>query len=745
MRAEDILRELTLEEKCSLLSGKDFWNTKSLIRFGIKEVMMTDGPHGLRKQAIDSSEVELEESVPATCFPSGAALASTWNKKLIERAAEAIAEECLENDVDMLLGPAVNIKRSPLCGRNFEYYSEDPVISSKIAKHFIKGVQSKGVSACIKHFAANNQEYRRLTTDVIVDERALREIYLKSFEEAIKEGKPDAVMCAYNKINGTYASDNKYLLNDILRQEWGFEGVVISDWGAVNDRVDALIAGLDIEMPSSYGVNDKRVYEAIKKGEVSEEELDKVVLRILNFILKHQEKTDKIKVDKEKHHQLACEVAKEAIVLLKNEDNILPLDMSKKIAVIGEFAKKSRYQGGGSSHVNPTKIENAYDNILKYSNSVKYSDGFIVDSDEINENLLKEAVEVSKEADIVVLFLGLPERYESEGFDRVDMKLPNNQNILVEKILEVNKNVVVVLSIGSPVEMPWAKSVKGILNGYLLGQAGGSAIASILFGESSPSGKLSETFPIELDDNPSYLDFPGSNDIVKYGEGIFVGYRYYDFKNMNVLFPFGHGLSYTKFEYTNLSTNKDTYNEDEDINVVVKIKNTGNIKAKEVIQVYVQCVNSKVIRPIKELKAFEKVELDIGEEKEVLIKLNGNEFSYFNEKLGKFYVEEGEYEILVGSSSRDIRLEKRIKIEKVKEEKQRFHLNSTIQDVIKTEMGKKLLKDLVKEIGKADEDNVQQKMMKEFYLNLPLRGLLYYSDGKYDLEKLEKLIEVLNS
>lgn len=434
-----------------------------------------------------------------------------------------------------------------------------------------------------------------------------------------------------------------------------------------------------------------------------------MVLRILNFILKHQEKTDKIKVDKEKHHQLACEVAKEAIVLLKNEDNILPLNMSKKIAVIGEFAKKSRYQGGGSSHVNPTKIENAYDNILKYSNNVKYSDGFIVDSDEINENLLKEAVEVSKEADIVVLFLGLPERYESEGFDRVDMKLPNNQNILVEKILEVNKNVVVVLSIGSPVEMPWAKSVKGILNGYLLGQAGGSAIASILFGESSPSGKLSETFPIKLEDNPSYLDFPGSNDIVKYGEGIFVGYRYYDFKNMNVLFPFGHGLSYTKFEYTNLSTNKDTYNEDEDINVVVKLKNIGNIKAKEVIQVYVQCVNSKVIRPIKELKAFEKVELDIGEEKEVLIKLNGNEFSYFNEKLGKFYVEEGEYEILVGSSSRDIRLEKRIKIEKVKEEKQRFNLNSTIQDVIKTEMGKKLLKDLVIEIGKADEDNVQQK------------------------------------
>lgn len=745
MKVEEILKELTLEEKCSLLSGKDFWNLKPLERFGIKEVMMTDGPHGLRKQASDSSEVELEESVPATCFPSGAALASTWNKKLIERAAEAIAEECLENDVDMLLGPAVNIKRSPLCGRNFEYYSEDPVLSTKIAKHFIMGIQNKGVSACIKHFAANNQEYRRLTTDVQVDERALREIYLKSFEEAIKEGKPDAVMCAYNKINGEYASDNKYLLNDILREEWGFEGVVISDWGAVNDRINALLAGLDIEMPSSYGVNDKRVYEAVKDGEITEKELDKVVLRILNFILKHQNKDNEIKVDKEKHHQLACEVAKEAVVLLKNEYEILPIDKNKKIAIIGEFAKKPRFQGGGSSHVNPTKIENAYDNILKYSNNVKYADGFKIDSNDIDEELLNEAISLAKDTDIVVLFLGLPERYESEGYDRLDMKLPNNQNLLVEKILEVNKNVVVVLSIGSPVEMPWAESVKAILNGYLLGQAGGSAIASILFGEVSPSGKLSETFPIKLEDNPSYLDFPGSNDIVKYGEGIFVGYRYYDYKNINVLFPFGHGLSYTKFDYVNLSTDKDRYKEDEDINIVVRLKNTGKYKAKEVIELYVQCLNSKVIRPIKELKAFEKVELEVGEEKEISIKLNCKDLSYFNEKFDKFYVEEGEYKILIGTSSRDIKLQKRIYIEKVNKEKQKFNLNSTIQDVINTEVGKKLLSDLNDEIEKIDENNVQQKMMREFYLNLPLRGLLYFSGGKFDLHSLNKLIEILNS
>lgn len=745
MKAEEILKQLTLEEKCSLLSGKDFWNTKPLQRFGIREIMMTDGPHGLRKQVIDSSEVALEESVLATCFPSGAALASTWNKELIEMAAEAIAEECIENDVDVLLGPAVNIKRSPLCGRNFEYYSEDPVLSSKIAKHFIKGIQNKGVSSCIKHFAANNQEYRRLTTDVKVDERALREIYLKSFEEAIKDGKPDSVMCAYNKINGTYASDNKYLLKDILRQEWVFEGVVISDWGAVNDRIKAVLAGLDIEMPSSYGINDKRVYEAIKNAEISEEDLDKVVLRILKFILKHQQKSKQVKVDKEKHHQLACDMAKEAVVLLKNEDKILPINKNKNIAIIGEFAKKPRFQGGGSSHVNPTKIENALDNILKHTNNIKYSDGFSIDCDEINENLINDAVDVAKEADIVVLFLGLPEKYESEGFDRENMKLPSNQNLLIDKILEVNKNVVVVLSIGSPVEMPWAKKVKGILNGYLLGQAGGSAIASILFGEVSPSGKLSETFPIKLEDNPSYLDFPGSNDIVKYGESIFVGYRYYDFKNMDVLFPFGHGLGYTDFEYIDISTDRDVYSEDEEINVVVKIKNIGNFKAKEVIQVYSHNVNSKVIRPFKELKAFEKVELDVGEEKEVTIKLKTSEFSYFNEDKGRFYVEEGEYDILVGSSSRDIRLEKRIKIKKVAEEKQKYHLNSTIQDIIKTEESKRLLYELLGEIENADENNVQQKMMKEFYLNLPLRGLLYYSGGKFDLQSLNKLIEMLNS
>ncbi|CDF57462.1 beta-glucosidase [Thermobrachium celere] len=744
MNIDEIMNELTLEEKCSLLSGADFWNLKSIERLGIRKIMMTDGPHGLRKQDMDASEIGLEKSVPATCFPSGAALASTWNKNLIKEVGKAIAKECLDNDVDVLLGPAVNIKRSPLCGRNFEYYSEDPVLSSKIAKYFIKGVQSQGVSACIKHFAANNQEFRRLTTDVRVDERAFREIYLKSFEEAIKEAKPDCVMCAYNKINGEYASDNKKLLNDILREEWGYEGVVISDWGAVNDRVKSLEAGMDIEMPSCFGVNDRIVYEAVKSGKIKIEVLDRAVKRILKLILKHSNKSQTRCVDYEYNHRLASKVAEEAVILLKNDDDILPLNKDSRIAIIGEFAKNPRFQGGGSSHVNPTKLECPIDEIKKYANSVVYARGFNSNNDEIDEALIKEAVNLAKISDVVVLFLGLPERYESEGFDRADIKLPYNQNILVDEIYKVNKNIVVSLSVGSCVEMPWLDKVKAVLNGYLLGQAGGSAIANILFGYSVPSGKLSETFIKRLEDNPSYINFPGSNDRVYYGESVFVGYRYYDYKNIDVQFPFGHGLSYTRFEYSNLKIDKNDYFDDECIDISFKLKNVGKYKAKEVVQVYISKPNSSIIRPIKELKEFEKIELDVGEEREVNLKIKVDDLSYFDEQFNSFLVEEGEYKILIGSSSRDIRLEGSIKVKNRQKVKRMYHINSTIMDVIKTEKGKELLKELVQMLD-VDENNVQAKMMKEFYLNMPLRGLIYYGNGKYDFEKLNEIIDLLNN
>ncbi|HLV09360.1 MAG TPA: glycoside hydrolase family 3 C-terminal domain-containing protein, partial [Halanaerobiales bacterium] len=599
-----IISKMTLEEKAGLCSGKDWWNTRAVKRLGIPSIMMSDGPHGLRKLLQESDQ---QKSVPATCFPTASALASSWDRKLLNETGKALGEECQAEGVSVLLGPGANIKRSPLCGRNFEYYSEDPYLSSELATAYIKGVQSQGVGTSLKHFVANNQEHRRMSVDAWIDERVLREIYLASFETAVREAQPWTVMCSYNRVNGEYASEHPYLLTDILKKEWGYEGFVVSDWSAVNERVDALRAGLELEMPTSHGVGDRKIVEAVKKGELEEEVLDRAVERLLKIIFRIVDnKKENAEYDQEAHHQLARKIARESMVLLKNEDNILPLKQEDSIAVIGAFAREPRFEGGGSSHVNPAKLDCAYDEIKKIAEiaEVTYTEGYRLDSDKTDKELLEEAKKVAQQADIAVIFAGLPDHFESEGYDRKHLRLPDSHRELIEEISKVQENLVVVLSNGAPVEMPWLDQVKGLLESYLGGQAAGGAVADLLFGRANPCGKLAETFPRKLSDNPSFLNFPGEGDRVDYHEGLFVGYRYYDFKEIEPLFPFGYGLSYTDFEYTGISVDKKELKAGESLQVNVMVKNRGKMKGKEIVQLYVRDIESTVIRPEKELKGF---------------------------------------------------------------------------------------------------------------------------------------------
>lgn len=737
---------MTLEEKASLCSGLGLWHTKPIERLGILSIMMTDGPHGLRKL----ENGDFRKSVPATCFPTAVTLASSWDRKLVEKVGSAIGQECEAEGVSILLGPGVNIKRSPLCGRNFEYYSEDPFLSSEMALHFIKGVQSQGVGTSMKHFCVNNQEHRRQTVSVVVDERTLREIYLASFEKAVKEGKPWTVMCAYNKVNGEYCSENIYLLKDVLKEEWGFEGFVVSDWGAVNDRAKGLLAGLDLQMPYDGGFGDRKIIEAVKKGEIPEDVLDRAVERISKIIFKAiDNKKENATYDKLAHHKLAREIARECFVLLKNEDNILPLKKEGSIALIGAFAKKPRYQGGGSSHVNPTILDNAYDDVLKKAESkakILYADGYRLDSDEIDEKLIEEAKEVAKKSDLAVIFAGLPERYESEGYDRPHMKMPENHNRLIEEISKVQKNVAVVLANGAPVEMPWVDNVRGILETYLGGQGWGGAVADVLFGVVNPSGKSAETLPKKLSDNPSYLNFPREDDRVEYREGIFVGYRYYDKKEMDVLFPFGYGLSYSTFEYSDLVLDKKEMIDQDILRVSVKVRNTGKVSGKEIVQLYVRDINSSVIRPEKELKGFEKVELNPGEEKEVIFTLDNRAFAYYNVDIKDWHVESGEFEILIGKSSRDIVLKNTVYVKSTVKIRKKIDRNSTIGDVtedpIALEMFKPIIQQFIQQnpVFSASERNVPD-IFTEMMKYMPLRSLVSFSNGAITEEILDDIIQ----
>ncbi|MGZ7440309.1 glycoside hydrolase family 3 C-terminal domain-containing protein [Paenibacillus sp. TH7-28] len=746
---KDIIAKLTLEEKAGLCSGLDFWHTKGVERLGIPSVMMTDGPHGLRKQSASADHLGLNDSVPATCFPSAAGLAASWNRDLIRSVGEALGKECQAEGVAMLLGPGANIKRSPLCGRNFEYFSEDPYLSSEMAAHHIQGVQSQGVGTSLKHFAVNNQEHRRMSTDAVVDERTLHEIYLRSFEGAVVQSQPWSVMCSYNRVNGEYASENHDLLTKILREKWGFEGFVVSDWGAVNERARGLAAGLELEMPSSGGAGDAKIVQAVQNGSLSEAVLDQAVERILSFIFKAAEnRKEQAAFDAEEHHRLARIAAQESMVLLKNEGGILPLRKAGTIAVIGEFAEKPRYQGGGSSHVNPTRLDLALDELTKAaggSAKIVYAQGFELERDDVNAELLRDAADKAANADAAVLFIGLPDRYESEGYDRTHLRLPANQVAVLEAVAAAQPNLVVVLSNGSPVEMPWIGKAKAVLEGYLGGQAAGGAVADVLFGDANPSGKLAETFPVRLEDNPSYLFFPGEGDRVEYREGIFVGYRYYDTKRVEPLFPFGHGLSYTAFEYGDLKLDKNRIRDDEKVAVSLKVTNTGDRAGKEIVQLYVRDARSSVIRPDKELKGFCKVELQPGETKTITFELDKNAFAYYNATLKDWHAESGEYRILIGKSSRDIVLEAAVEVVSTTTLPVVYTANSLIGDLMEQASTREIGKELMAATGLlgASEDEPDD-MMLALMKYMPLRGAVAFSQGKFTDAMLSELLERLN-
>lgn len=750
MNIEKILKELTLEEKASLCSGSDFWHTQEIKRLDIPKIMMSDGPHGLRKMK-DSAE-NPNESIKAVCFPTASALACSFDRTLLETMGKALGESCQAEDVSVILGPGANIKRSPLCGRNFEYFSEDPYLASQMATAHIKGVQSKGIGTSLKHFACNNQETRRMSCSAEVDERTLHEIYLCSFEGAVKNAKPWTIMCSYNRINGEYSSDNKLLLTDVLREKWGFDGLVVSDWGAVNDRAVGIEAGLDLEMPSSLGKNDKLIVKAVQDGTLSEKSLDNVVRNILKLVQKSEEGYNpSTKWDMEKQHTLSGKICSECAVLLKN-DGMLPLSTKDKVAFIGKFAEAPRYQGGGSSHINSFKVTSALDAASKYC-SVEYAQGYVTDVDRTDNELLDEAVDCAARNDKIVIFAGLPDTFESEGFDRKHLMIPNCQLELINKIYEVNKNITIVFNNGAPIEMPFLPKVRAILEMYLGGQSVGEAECALLFGKVNPSGKLAETFPINLEQNPSYLNFPGEDDKVYYKEGIFVGYRYYEKKKIKPLFPFGYGLSYTNFEYSDISVSSDEIDSYGEVTVKCKIKNVGNMAGKEVVQLYVSDKESSVPRPIKELKGFEKVELKSGETKTAVFHLDRRSFAYYEPKVHDWFVEDGKFDILIGASSEDIKLSAEIYVSSDDTIIPHFDLNSTIGDISAFEEGRALFADLFKTVDMGfDEANNNalgesaEEMMANMASEMPIRSIVSFSnDGRITKELLSELLDSLNN
>lgn len=656
-QVDEVIKTLTLEEKASLLQGASFWYTQDIPEKGVPAIMMTDGPHGLRKQTGETDHLGIHMSVPATCFPSAAAMACSWDTELMERVGEALGEECLKEGVSVLLGPGVNIKRSPLCGRNFEYFSEDPYLSSQMAKHHILGVQSKGVGTSIKHFAVNNQETCRMRVDSIVDERTLREIYLASFEAAVREAKPWTVMAAYNRVNGEFCCENEHLLGDILRNEWGYEGVVVSDWGATNDQVKGLRAGFDLRMPHCGSGATEKLVRAVQEGTLPEAVLDRSVRRVLTLVEKGIEhRIENYVCDMQAHHALAVRAAEESAVLLKNKDSVLPLSAEEKVAIIGGFAKNMRCQGGGSSHVNMTVRENVLAVLAREypKTSFAFARGYRIKQDIPDEKYLEEALSVCADADKIVLFLGLPDRIESEGFDRKDMHLPANQIQLLERLFALGKPIAAVLMAGAPVEIPWLDRVDGLLTLYTAGQGAAEACVRLLFGRSTPCGKLAESWPLALGNTPCSLTYP-QKERATYEEGIFVGYRYYDKKELPVLFPFGYGLSYTTWRYENLRLSKTDITDRDSVEISVDVVNTGNVAGKEIVELYVRDIASSVPRPVKELKGFAKVACAPGERATVRFTLDKRSFAYYEPRISDWYAESGEYEILIGASSRDIR------------------------------------------------------------------------------------------
>ena len=784
--ASKLVGQMTLEEKAGLCSGRDFWFLKGIERLGLKPIMVTDGPHGLRKQMDNADHLGINDSVPATSFPTASATACSYDRELLKKMGEALGEKCISEKVAVILGPGVNIKRSPLCGRNFEYFSEDPYLAGELGAALIEGIQSKKVGTSIKHFAANNQEACRMVNDSVVDERAFREIYLTAFEKAIKQSKPWTVMCSYNKINGTYASDNEYLLTDILRKEWGYEGLVMSDWGATDNRVDGIKAGMDLEMPGPSPSGDKAIIAAVTAGKLPKEVLDRCAIRITELILKGQEeKTVPSRKDAD-HNELAREIAKQCAVLLKNSHDILPISKVNKIAVIGEMAKKPRYQGAGSSKINPAFLDNAFDALKEAGADVSYVPGYSLEGKKVGRAMLEEAVNLAKSSEVAIVFAGLPDDYESEGFDRISLSMPDSHNELIKAVAEVNPNTVVVLQCGAPVLMPWKEQVKGILLMYLAGQAGGGATADLLLGNANPSGKLAETFPKALEENPSSNYFPGEPKAVQYRESIYVGYRYYETVGAEVEYPFGYGLSYTSFEYSEMvvtSMKKDSYK------VSVNLKNTGGVAGAEAVQLYVHCNKSEIFRAEKELKGFDKVFLEPGETKAVEFSLDKRSFAYYNTKVKDWCVEGGTYQILIGASSSDLRLRDEVTLEgdgmegllvesyqglteyqkpsmplRISDSQfekllgykpplgyhtkgEPFTINSTLGDMKDTFIGKLLLsmarKGMSKMLGEMN-DPAMVRMAETAVMEAPLRAMKMASSGKLTDGKLEGVAELAN-
>ncbi|MGN7950290.1 glycoside hydrolase family 3 C-terminal domain-containing protein [Microbacterium sp. 22215] len=660
--------DLTLEEKASLTSGADFWTTKSIDRVGLASIMMTDGPHGLRKQSGSTDHLGLASSVPATCFPPAVGIGSSFDPEIIERVGAAIGVEAAIEDVAIVLGPGINIKRSPLCGRNFEYFSEDPIVSGILGAASVRGVQSQGVGSSLKHFAANNQEFDRMRASSDVDPRPLHEIYLRGFERVVTDAQPWTVMCSYNRLNGVYTSEDPWLLTQVLRDDWGFDGLVVSDWGAVNDRVAGVAAGLDLEMPSSGGRTDAQLVAAVRAGELAESVLDTAAARAIDLVRKAGRRPAVSgPLDVDAHHALAREAAGRSIVLLKNDGDVLPLGAGQKIAVIGAFATEPRFQGAGSSLINPTRVDGALDELRAVAgDDVSYAPGFAVAGGAVaasgrsDDDLRDEAVAVASAADVAVVFLGLPAAEESEGFDREHIDLPADQLALLDAVIQANPTTVVVLSNGGVVALPFADRVPAIVETWLLGQAGGGAVADVLYGAVNPSGKLTETVPVRLEDNPSFGNFPGEFGHVRYGEGVLVGYRWYDAKGLEVAYPFGHGLSYTTFAYGEASV---SVTADGDIAVTVEVTNTGVRDGREVVQVYVAPVRSVVQRAPRELKAFSSVALAAGETRAVELVVRRADLAYWDVRVDRFIVEGGEYTVEVAASSRDIRSSSTVEVE----------------------------------------------------------------------------------
>lgn len=781
MKNKDILEKLTLEEKAELCTGKDVWHLNGVERLGIPSVTLTDGPHGLSLRKPDGN---IRESVTATCYPSAVTTACSWDRDLLYRMGQAMGKECLKENVSIILGPGVNMKRSPLCGRNFEYFSEDPLLAGELAASLINGIQSKGVGTSLKHFAVNSQEKRRLVIDSVADERTLREIYLTAFEIAVKKAQPWTVMSAYNRVGGDYCTENGYLQNKILREEWGFEGVVMSDWGAVNNRVKGLKNGNDLEMPSSHGYNTKKICDAVRNGELDEEYLDTAADRMLTLIEKSKGVLGNFTYDEDEHHNLAAEICANSVVLLKNEDNTLPLSKDKTVAVIGEMARAPRYQGAGSSIIVPTKLTDAFEGLLAEGYKVSFAPGYFKKQDDLNEVMVKDACNVASKADAVILFIGLTEEYESEGYDRKTMNLPLSHNRLLEEILKVNENVTVVLSGGSPVVMPWAKKVKAILNGYLGGQASGKAVAEIISGKVNPSGKLAETYPFNESDVPCSNYYPGTGLTAEHREGIYIGYRYYDTAEKDVLYPFGHGLSYTVFEYSDIKLSAEKINDTETLTVTCKVKNIGDRDGAETVQLYVKDCESTVFRPEKELRDFTKTYLAKGEEKEISFTLSKRAFAYYNININDWHVESGEFEILIGASSRDIRLSAKAEVESslpdvsvpdyresapcyygadVKNipDKQyrsllgrdippqyldvndKFTVESCFMDAEHTKWGKRII--TIMTGGKKPDPNAPGgDAMRDVVLESPIRGLYSFGQGVFTEKMAEGLLMLLN-